>query len=63
MEYKIFNKYDCLDEIQQIGFYSPFLPCAEQLKEYPLDDVIVIADNEEQYGAVFINLFRIGILH
>lgn len=51
MPYKLFNRDDVLDEIQQVGFYCIFQPCADQLKEYPLDDIILVADPDEQYGA------------
>lgn len=65
--YKLFNRDDVLDEIQQVGFYCIFQPCADQLKEYPLDDIILVADPDEKYGAVLFFLLlifynRIGML-
>jgi len=50
LPYKEFNTEEIRDEILKIGFYSDFFNFKDELKLYPLDDILILADVDEVYG-------------
>lgn len=48
--FKIFEKDFVMKEIIDLGFYSAFHPHRKILEKYPLPQILVLADYEEQYG-------------
>ena len=48
--YKVFEKEWILEEIRSIGFYSAFNEFKDAIEAYPQDDILVIADPDEEYG-------------
>lgn len=49
--YKLFDKQVVLDDVQSVGFYSPFHPVRAAINAYPGTSLLLVADASEKYGS------------